>query len=125
MLLFFFPFTAHGNCQVALIAVEKLLGKRVVHYSKTLGEEESWALRDYDNNLILRSGASLLTASEIEAEVVFAEECSYRSVEHKLRWQRDCKDAAERHFGPTNVQTASPPGVPDIGKWRKMSSRAS
>lgn len=119
------PFEQHGNCEVALVALEGVLGKRFVHFSKTFGEEESWALRDYANDLILRSGASALTASEIEAEVTHAAKAAYRSVEQKPRWARDCKDAAEREFGQNNVATTSPAGARDIGKWRKMTNRAS
>lgn len=119
------PFEQHGNCQVALIALEGVLGKRFVHYSKTFGEEESWALRDYANNLILRSGASALTASDIEVEVTHAAKAKYRSVEQKPRWVHDSKEAAESEFGQNNVATTSPIGARDIGKWRKMTNRAS
>ncbi len=119
------PFEQHGTCQVALVALERYLGKRHVHYSKTLGEEESWALRDYTNNLILRSGQSPLTASEIEAEVTHPVEPAYRSVEQKERWKKDCKEASEKAFGVNNVDTISPANGPNIGTWRKMTNRAS
>lgn len=119
------PFEQHGNCQVALVALQGVLGKRFVHYSKTFGEEESWALRDYANDLILRSGASTLTASDIESEVTHAAKAKYRSVEQKMRWTHDCKEAAETEFGKNNLATTSPAGARDIGKWRKMSNRAS
>ena len=119
------PFEQHGNCQVALIALEGVLGKRFVHYSKTFGQEESWALRDYANDLILRSGASALTASDIEAEVTHAAKAKYRSVEQKSRWGHDCKAAAESEFGENSVAATSPAGARAIGKWRKMTNRAS
>src|SRR2546427_11381597 len=48
------PFEAHGACVTALICL-KGQQKRAYHYSKTIGEEESWAIRDYLTEAILRA----------------------------------------------------------------------
>lgn len=114
-------FEIRGQCYVALVALERLLGKRHVLFSKTMGEEESWAIRDFINGQILRSGASNLTASQIEAEVTHsARQIPFRSVEAKERWAEDCKVASEGQYGANHVDLTTPPGCPNIGRWRRM-----
>jgi hypothetical protein len=118
------PFESHGACSVALIALKEH-PKRVYHYSKTSGQEESWALRDYLTGEILRSGDSTMTASEIEGLVDdYAEEPAYRSVKLIPRWKVDCQAASERHFGAAHVDlvTRNPP---TLGNWHRMNSQGS
>lgn len=118
------PFENHGTCSVALIAL-KGHPKRVYHYSKTIGQEESWAIRDYLTLQIVRSGDSTMTASEIENLVDdYADEPAYRSVKLIPRWQSDCQAAAERHYGAANVDlTTRNPSA--LGNWRRMNRQGS
>ena len=115
------PFHHHGACQVALIAL-KGHPKRVYHYSKTAGQQESWAVRDYLTSKIVRSGDSMLTASQIENLVEYAETPAYRSVERIPQWKNDCQNASENHFGAAHVDVMA--GNPaTLGNWRNMSKR--
>lgn len=89
------PFENHGRCSVALITLKKH-PKRLYHYSKASGQQESWALRDYVTQEILRSGESEMTASEIENLVDnFAEKPAYRSVKLVARWKADCRASSQ------------------------------
>src|SRR5262249_34552037 len=115
------PYVSRGQFQVVVVALDGL-GKRHFHFTRVAGEEESWALRDYQNDMILRSGPSSLTASQIEARVTHAARPALRSTERKAQWAADLKQISERHFGQDRVDTASPPDAPDLGKWRKMST---
>jgi hypothetical protein len=65
----------------------------VYHYSKTSGEEESWAVRDYITREIVRAGDSTMTASEIENLVDYAAAPVCRSVALIPRWKADCEAA--------------------------------
>jgi hypothetical protein len=113
----------HGKCDVALIALEGH-PKRVYHYSKTSGEEESWAVRDYLTGQIVRSGDSTMTASQIEALVEYAEEAAYRSVKLIPRWKADCQAASERHFGAAHVNVNTP-NPATLGTWKRMNREGS
>ena len=114
------PFDNHGRYLVALIAL-KGHPNRVYHYSKTAGEEESWAIRDFLTEEMVRSGDSTMTASEIESLVEYAEKPAYRSVSLIRRWKADGQAASERHYGAAHVDlTTRNPAT--VGKWRKMSS---
>ena len=118
------PFENHGACSVALIAL-KGHPKRVYHYSKTSGQEESWAIRDYLNGEIVRSGESTKTASEIESLVDdFAVEPAYRSVKLIPRWKADCQAASERHYGSAHVDVSGR-NPATLGSWRRMNSQGS
>ena len=118
------PFENHGACSVALIAI-KSHPNRVYHYSKTSGQEESWALRDYIAQEILRSGDSAMTASEIENLVDdYSEEPAYRSVKLITRWKADCQAASERHYGAAHVDLVSR-NPSTLGNWRRMNSQGS
>jgi hypothetical protein len=118
------PFESHGACSVALIAL-KGHPKRVYHYSKTSGQEESWAIRDYLNGEIVRACDSSMTASDIENLIDdYAVEPAYRSVKLVARWKGDCQDAAERHYGSAHVDlTTRNPAT--LGNWRRMNSQGS
>ena len=111
------PFRNHGKYEVALIAFKEH-PRRFYHYSKTAGEEESWAVRDYLTAQMVRSGDSTMTASQLEALVEEAEEAAYRSVSH-IRWKDDCRAASERHFGSANVDSTSP-NPATLGKWKRL-----
>ena len=117
------PFENHGRYLVALIAV-KSGPKRVFHYSKTSGEEESWAIRDYIKREIVRAGESNMTASEIERLVDYAEAPGYRSVALIPRWKSDCQAVSERHYGAAHVDLSSS-NPSTLGKWRRMNSQGS
>ena len=101
------PFDNHGRYLVALIALRGH-PNRVYHYSKTAGEEESWAIRDYLTGEIVRSGESTMTASEIENLVDYAEKPAYRSVALIPR--------GSPHVDLTTGNPAT------LGKWRRMNS---
>ncbi len=111
------PFRNHGKYEVALIAL-KGHPRRFYHYSKTAGEEESWAVRDYLSGKMIRSGDSRLTASQIEALVEQAEPPAYRSVNH-AGWKDDCQAASVEHFGSAHVDVTSP-NPPTLGKWKRL-----
>lgn len=118
------PFEHHGACSVALIAL-KGHPKRVYHYSKTTGEELSWALRDYLTGQKIRSGdGPPFTASQIEALVEYAEEPTYKSVKLITSWKTDCQTASKNHFGAAHLDltTANPP---TLGTWSRMNSKGS
>jgi hypothetical protein len=115
------PFESHGRYLVALIAI-KSGPKRVYHYSKTSGEEESWAIRDYFTREIVRD--STMTASEIENLVDYAEAPGYRSVALIPRWKSDCQSASENHYGAAHVDLSSPNPLM-LGKWRRMNGQGS
>jgi hypothetical protein len=113
------PFSSHGPYKVALIAL-KGHPKKVYLYSKTAGEEDSWAVRDYHLEEMVRAGDSTLTASAIEDMVEYAEESAYRSVKMLPRWKTDCQAAAERHFGSAHVELAGRNPLV-LGRWRRIS----
>jgi hypothetical protein len=117
------PFEPHGRCHVALICL-KGQPRRAYHFSKTIGEEESWAIRDYLAEEILRSANSNLTASELERLVTYAERAEYRAVGQIQNWRRDCKVVADRHYGSSNVDVSSPNGT-SLGAWRQMDRNGS
>lgn len=117
------PFEAHGACVTALVCL-KGQQRRAYHYSKTIGEEESWAIRDYLTEAILRAADSGKTASQLEAMVTYAEKSAYRPVGHIPSWKKDCKDASDHHFGSANVDTATP-NNDSLGIWRHLGKRGS
>ena len=113
------PFSNHGRYQVALVALQGH-PKRVYHYSKTAGEQDSWAIRDVHLEEMVRAGDSTLSASQVEALVEYSEPAAYRSVKMLSRWKADCQVAAERHFGSahTDLMAQNPPS---LGRWRRIS----
>jgi hypothetical protein len=122
--MFNIPFENHGACSVALIAL-KGHPKRVYHYSKTSGQEESWAIRDYLTGEIVRSGDSTKTASEIESLVDdYAVAPAYRSVKLIPRWKADCQAASESHYGSAHVDLTTRNPSP-LGNWRRMNNQGS
>ena len=112
------PFKNHGACCVALVVL-KDYPNRVIHFSKTINQQESWALRDFANNMIVRSGESPLTASQLEDLVICAFTPAHRPVTLVDRWKTDCLAISERHFGATNVDTKSP-NPNNLGNWRRI-----
>ena len=117
------PFDSHGACSVALIALQGH-PKRVYHFSKTAGQEESWAVHDYLTEQIVRSGESNLTASEVEALVEYAKRPAYRSVKLIARWKADCKSASDDNFGAAHVDTTSL-NPSTLGTWHRMNGQGS
>jgi hypothetical protein len=114
------PFAAHGRCYTALICLTGM-PKRAYHYSKTIGQEESWALRDYLTGEILRFADSGKTASQVEDLVTYAAATQYRSVGVESAWKKDCQAVSEQHFGSAHVDMASRNS--DLGNWRRMNQR--
>lgn len=117
------PFERHGPCLVALVCLRGQ-PNRLYHYSKTDGEEESWAVRDYLVGEILRSGDSSKTASNLEAMVTHAERAQFRAVGRIPDWKRDCGQASTQHFGSVNTDTTSK-NSGHLGVWRPMNRRGS
>lgn len=115
------PFVSHGPCRVVLIALKGDYPKRVCHYTKTSGQENSWAIRDYLTEQIVRSGDSTMTASQIEALIDYAEKPAFRSVNLIPLWRADCQGASERHFGAVHVDPTTP-NPATLGRWRHMTS---
>lgn len=116
-------FENHGPCCVALVAL-KGHPARVYHFSKTSGQGRSWALRDYLIGSIVRSSDSVLTATEIENMVSFADRAAYRSVKRISNWNLDCQAAAQRHYGAGGVDLTTPNPV-STGNWRPMDRNGS
>ncbi len=115
-------FETRGKFLVSIVALGKLFGKRFLLYTKTAGQEESWALRDYQHDLILRSDSSPLLASDIEQKISHSVRPPHRSTAQKVRWSQELKRMAEEHYGRNHVEDAAPADAPAIGRWRKMSS---
>ena len=115
------PFRIRGKCLVALIALRGH-PKRVYHYSKTCGEEYSWAVRDYLTEWMVRSGRSEMTASQVEELIDHAEVPSPCPVDRIGFWKPDCRAASERHFGPAHVDLATPNPL-ILGAWKPMNGR--
>jgi hypothetical protein len=109
-------YTIHGTARVAIIACPKILGKRL-GYLSTKGEY-SWAIRDFITGVILRSGDSELTLSEIEAMVTDSKEPAYRSVGRVKEWKQELEDYSKDVFGPQYDPTAPPD--PNAGRWKRL-----
>lgn len=109
-------YVIHGTARVAVVACPKLCGKRLVLLS-TKGEY-SWALRDFITSVILRSGDSELTFSEIEALVTYSMEPAYRSVGRKTEWKRELENLSRNHFN-SEYDGTTPPAI-SAGRWRKL-----
>jgi len=112
------PFRSRGPYLVALIAL-KGHPKRVRHYSKTSGQEHSWAMRDYLTGQIVRSGRSKMGASQVEDLVEYAEEPPACPVELVDFWKAQCQAASERHFGAGDIDFTTP-NPQTLGKWKRM-----
>ena len=117
------PFESHGGCSVALIGL-KGQKKRTYHYSKTIGQEESWALRDYMTEQILRSADSGMKATDLEKLVSYALPPEYRAVGHISAWKKDCVDASNNNIGAANVDFTTL-NDSTLGTWRRMNKRGS
>jgi len=109
-------YAAHGTARVAVVSCPKLTGNRMVLLS-TKGEY-SWAIRDYISGLMLRSGESELTLSEIEAEISYSEKPTYRSVNRKAEWARELEQLSTGHFG--KKYDPGRPALVSMGAWKPM-----
>src|SRR5258708_2120375 len=92
----------HGPVRVSVVRWDRVLGKLLGHLS--IKGEDSWALRDFIANRILRSGFSDLRASEIEAELdAQLEPRLFCSVTNKEKWRRELEtlSRSEKYFGDT------------------------
>lgn len=109
-------YSIHGTAQVSIIACPKILNNRLALLS-TKGEY-SWAIRDYITGVMLRSGNSELTLSEIEAMVMYSEEPPYRSVDRKSEWSKELESLSRERFnGQYDGQTS--PSM-SAGKWKRL-----
>src|SRR5262249_3970472 len=89
-------YVIHGTARVSDVACPKLLGNHLGLLSDK--GEYSWALRDFITGVILRSGDSELTLSEIKLMVTHSEEPAYRSVGRKNEWRRELENLSRTHF---------------------------
>jgi len=110
------PYAAHGTARVAVVACPKFIGDRLVQLS-TKGEY-SWAIRDYIKGLMLRSGDSELTLSQIEADITYSEKPTYRSVNRKVEWERELEQLSIRNFGKKYDPNRA--ALPSTGAWKQM-----
>ena len=106
----------HGTARVAIVACPHLVGNRLALLS-TKGEY-SWALRDYIGGVMLRSGDSPFTLTQVEADVAHSATPPYRSVNRKKEWANELEHASKRHFG-SRYDSATPP-LQSIGTWKKL-----
>jgi len=109
-------YAIHGTARVAIVAIPKICGKRLVLFS-TKGEF-SFAIRDYIFGMMLRSGSSELTVSDIEKLITYSEGPAYRSVDRKNEWQRDLERLSRAHFGAGYDDTTRP--AQKAGKWKAL-----
>lgn len=109
-------YAAHGTARVAVVACPGLIGNRLVLFS-TKGEY-SWAIRDYIRGLMLRSGDSELTLSQIEADVTYSEKPTYRSVNRKGEWARELEQSSKSYFGKRYDPSTS--ALPSSGAWKAI-----
>jgi hypothetical protein len=109
-------YAAHGTARVAVVACPKFIGNRLVQLS-TKGEY-SWAIRDYIKGLLLRSGDSELTLSQIEADITYSEKPTYRSVNRKIEWARELEQLSIQHFGKKYDPNRS--AMTNTGVWKPM-----
>ncbi len=109
-------YVAHGTAQVAVVACPKLIGNRLVLLS-TKGEY-SWAIRDYIKGLMLRSGDSEMTLSEIEVDIAYSEKPTYRSVNRKGEWKRSLEQLSTQHFGKKYDPNRT--ALSSTGVWKPM-----
>lgn len=115
------PFRSRGRTVVVLTAFREH-PSRIYLYSKTLGEEYSWAIRDYLTEVRVRSGDSTMTASQVEQLIDHAEQPPACPVERTDFWKDYCQAASERHFGTGNVDLTTP-NPPTLGGWKGIDGR--
>jgi hypothetical protein len=115
------PFRNRAKCLVVLVAL-KDHPRRIYLYSKTGGEEYSWAMRDYLTGKRVRSGDSTLTASQVEELIDHAEQPPACPVERIDFWSSYCTEASERHFGTGNVDVTMP-NPPTLGDWKGIDGK--
>lgn len=106
-----------GLAQVAVIACEAALGKRLGLFTKK--SEDSWILRDYIGGRILKSESNSMTAAQVEAQVTYSEAPAVCSVQRKDRWRADLDARSRAYFGAQNYDPTSPPNAA-FGKWKKL-----
>jgi hypothetical protein len=109
-------YSTHGTAHVAVVACPTICGNRLIHLSQK--NDFSWALRDYIANVILRSGKSEMTLSDIEARVTYSEKPTYRSVDRKSEWARELAASSQSHFG-SKYDGVTPPLI-SLGTWKSI-----
>ena len=116
-------YETHGKCLVTLLALRGQQD-RVYHFSKTIGEEHSWALRDYFQRKILRSGRSALKASQIEEMATYSHEAAYRAVTDRSAWESESRLAFAKGFPGKQLDAASENNG-SLGEWKRMNTDCS
>jgi len=92
------------------------------HYSKTPGEEYSWAVRDYLTGWWVRSGHSKMTASQLEELIDYSGEAPACPVQRVDVWRDQCHAASVEHFGKAHVDsTTENPST--LGEWKPLGGR--
>jgi hypothetical protein len=109
-------YTAHGTARVAIIYAPEIFGERWGHLA-TKGEF-SWALRDFIPALMLRSGDSSLTLSDIEKLVKDFRFATYRSVDRAKEWADELAALSRAELGPA-YDSSTPPNS-RLGTWKKL-----
>lgn len=109
-------YATHGTARVAIIDCPNMLGRRLGHF--TTKGEYSWALRDFITGMMLRSGFSHLTLSQIEALVASSQFPIYRSVQRKEEWTAELEQLSRIHFG--NKYDAATPPNSQYGSWKRL-----
>jgi hypothetical protein len=109
-------YATHGTARVSIVAIPKCFGNRLVYLSWK--GEFSWAIRDFITGLILRSGDSPLTFSEISQLVTYSEKPVYRSVGRSIEWTTELVASSQREFG-AKYDGITPPSI-DTGKWKRL-----
>jgi hypothetical protein len=109
-------YTPHGRYGVTLIKCRKILGHRIGHLSKE--NNSSWAIRDYIGGVMLRSGESKRTLTDIEGVVEDYYPPAYRSVGRRDEWTADLELLSRKIFGKTYDATTPPDG--SWGNWKPL-----
>ncbi len=109
-------YTMHNRCGVAVIKSPKIFGNRLGHLS--MENDSSWALRDYVYGVMLRSGDSERTLTQIESIVEDYEKPEYRAVGRKREWASELASLSKKRFGK-QYDALTPPDD-SWGRWRPL-----
>lgn len=112
-----FTHSSHGPSDVAIVACPTLIPNRLLHLS--VKGEFSWALRDYIGGMMLRSGDSELTFTNLESLITYSEKPPYRSVNRTNEWREELIGSSRREFGARYDATTPPSRT--AGTWKRIS----
>ena len=110
-------YTPHGRYGIAVIKAPKIFGNRLGHLS--MENDSSWALRDFIYGVMLRSGGSIHTLSDISAAVIdYYPDPPYRAVGRKHEWAADLGSRSRAVFGRSYDAQTPPDDV--WGRWKPL-----